>query len=145
VKLGNLNLVTEVRPDQGGGRIVYLNFAPPDRYQSPPDAHSSLLQACLAAALRQAGCRPQAEGSSRWACAKYTVGDGNTFLLLNADAAGQARFTEETASMAPAEKLSLLLKPDTNYAIYDLLAETTAQRRTDAAGCPCFSAARTSV
>ena len=28
VKLGDLNLVTEVRPDQGGGRIVYLNFPP---------------------------------------------------------------------------------------------------------------------
>jgi hypothetical protein len=134
VKLGDLNLVTEVRPDQGGGRIVYLNFAPPDRYQSPADAHSALLQACLAAALRQAGCRPQAEGSARWASAKYTVGDGSTYLLLNADAAGQPRFTEETASMAPAEKLALLLKPDTNYAIYDLLAETIAERRTDAAG-----------
>ncbi len=134
VKLGDLNLVTEVRPDQGGGRIIYLNFAPPDRYQNPVDAHSTLLRACLAAALRQAGCQPQAEGSSRWACAKYGVGNGSTYLLLNADAAGQARFTEETASMAPAEKLSLLLKPDTNYAVYDLLAETTAQRRTDAAG-----------
>jgi hypothetical protein len=62
------------------------------------------------------------------------VGDGSTYLLLNADAAGQARFTEETASMAPAEKLALLLKPDTNYALFDLLAETAAMRRTDAAG-----------
>lgn len=36
--------------------------------------------------------------------------------------------------MAPAEKLALLLKPDTNYALYDLLAETAGERRTDAAG-----------
>ena len=133
VKLGDLNLVTEVRPDQGGGRIVYLIRAAgslPEPARRPLGPVASLPgRRAAAGGLPAAG-----RGLVPLGLRKYTVGDGSTFLLLNGDAAAQPRFTEETASMAPAEKLALLLKPDTNYAIYDLLAETTAERRTDAAG-----------
>jgi hypothetical protein len=133
VKLGDAALVTEVRQPEGG-RVVYLNFAPPERYQGPDDPHSALLRACLAAVLSEAGERPQAEGSPHWACAKFDVPDGYVYTLIDSRAAGQARFTEETASMEPAQKLWLLLEPGAEYRVQDMLTGARWQRRTDDRG-----------
>ena len=133
VKLGDAALVTEVRlPD--AGRAVYLNFAPPERYQGPDDPHSALLRACLSALLSEAGQSPQVEGSPHWACAKFDVPDGHVYALMDSRAARQARFTEETASMEPAEKLWLLLEPGTEYALQDMLTGARWSRRTDDQG-----------
>ncbi len=132
VKMGDASLVTEVRTPRGG-RIVYLNFAPQERYNAA-DPISALTRACLQAILRQESIAPQAEGSPGWAVARYDTDAGSAFLLINQEATKQARFTEETASMAPTERLSLLLKPGAEYVICDVLDGTIASRRTDAAG-----------
>ena len=134
VKLGDQALVTEVKTPRGG-TVIYLNFCPPERYKGLDDAHSALVRACTGAVMRRYGLAPQAEGSPQWACARYDLGaGGSAFLLLNQEATGQARFTEETASLAPSEKLWLRLKPDTDYTIYDMLERTTARKRSDAQG-----------
>ena len=132
VKLGDANLVTEVRVGQG--RIVYLNFAPPERYKGPDDPLSALVSACLQAILRTEHVSPQAEGSPGWACARYEIDGGEAFLLMNEEATRQPRFTQEAVSMAPAGKLSLAVKPDTGYVIYDLLEGVAARRTSDAKG-----------
>jgi hypothetical protein len=133
VNLGDAALVTEVRRPETG-RVVYLSFAPPERYQGPDDPHSALLRACLAAVLSEAGERPEAEGSPRWACAKFDVPDGHVYTLLDSGAAGQARFTEETASMESVEKLWLLLQPGAAHTLQDMLTGARWQRRADDQG-----------
>jgi hypothetical protein len=94
-----------------------------------------LLLACLEAITRQQHIRPQAEGSARWACARYDLSRGHAFLLLDSRAAGKPRFTEETTEMEPAERLSVLLEPNTFYVVYDVLGQTVGRQRTDNRGC----------
>jgi hypothetical protein len=132
VKLDEYNLVTEVRVP-GGGRIIYLNFVAPERYQ-PGDPASDLMRACVQAVLREAKVYPQAEGSTKWACARYELEGGSAYLLLNKEACSQPRMTVETASMAPAEHLALMLQPLATYLVYDGLEGTRSLRKTDAAG-----------
>jgi hypothetical protein len=125
-------LVTEVSVP-GGGRIVYLNFVAPERYQAGEPA-SDLLRACLQTILSEAQVQPQAEGSVKWACSRYDLEGGSAYLLLDRAACNQPRMTVETPSLAPAEKLALRLQPSATYLVYDGLEGTRSLRQTDAAG-----------
>ena len=133
VKLGDANLVTQVTTERGG-RIIYLNFTPPERYKTGANDTCQLLRACLEAIVHQQHIRPQAEGSARWACARYDLSRGHAFLLLDNGAVGKPRFTEETTDMEPAEQLSVLLEPNRFYTVYDVLGQTVAQQLADNSG-----------
>jgi hypothetical protein len=133
VRLGDAPLVTKVE-GPSGGTVIYLNFTPPEHYNTGVGDSARLLRAVLEAITRQAGIEPQAEGASTWACARYDLTTGHAYLLLDRARLTQTRFTEETASLDPAAKLSLRLNPRTAYRIYDVLAGTIAERKADDAG-----------
>jgi hypothetical protein len=132
LKLDDAALVTQVETPQGG-RVIYLNFTPPERYQTAGGSADQLLRAVLNAIVRKAGIKALAEGAPAWACARYDLAGGQAYLLLDRSVK-QTRFTEETPSWDAAAKLSLALEPRTTYWIYDLLGETVGSRGSDDTG-----------
>jgi hypothetical protein len=133
VKLDGAALVTQVE-DPERGKVIYLNFTPPERYETAGGSTDKLLLAVLNAVMRHAAIKPLADGAPAWSCARFDLADGQAYFLLDRAQLKQTRFTEETPSYDPAAKLALQVEPGTSYWIYDLLAETVGTRRSDDAG-----------
>ncbi len=133
VKLGDVSLVTKVN-GRDGGTVIYLHFTPPERYENSTSDSARLLRAVMDQLMRQNSVRPQAEGSAAWACARYDLDGGHAYFLLDRRQARQTRFTEETPLYDQVERLSLCLKPLSEYWIYDLLTQSIGKRKTDDQG-----------
>ena len=133
LKLGGEALVTRVQAP-GGGTVLYLNFAPPERYDDVNTDTARLHRAVMAVIAAKAAIPPQAEGSANWACARYDLSAGHAFLLLDRTRVKAERFTEESPSMEPAAKFHLKLRAGTRYLIHDVLGDTVAARQADDQG-----------
>lgn len=130
MKLGGQPLVSLIESPSKGS-VIYLNFTPPERHVGGASDTGRLYLAVMEMIAAKAGIQAQATGSAEWACARYHVGEGYTYFLLDRSKAEAERFTEETSSMNPAAKLSLKLDANSDYLIYDLLSETVGNRKTN--------------
>jgi hypothetical protein len=133
LKLNGAPLVTLVNNPKGG-RVIYLNFCAPERYETDSSDSARLLRAVMEAITRQSQILPLAEGAPTWSCARYDLDRGHAYFLVDRTQSKQPRFTEETGSMDPAAKLSLRLEPKTQYRIYDVLADSVSRRQTNDKG-----------
>ena len=68
VKLDGAALVTQVETPKKG-KVLYLNFTPPERFATDGGGTDRLLTAVMNVVMRKAGIKPLAEGAVAWSCA----------------------------------------------------------------------------
>ncbi len=131
------SLVTEAFVP-GGGKVLYLNIAPPSDWTKASSEQRAFLADLMQALLRYAGVEPVARGNSTVRVLPFTTSAGQVFVLLDlgdtADSSAPRRFTAERQHYDHVPRLELRVPASTTFNVTDALIGEKGQLTSDPAG-----------